>query len=295
MANSKVFLVFALVFLCPAVYVQRVSSVGQAYYWITLTPTSSGLVYDGRNGWLHPVAESNVSVSYQVQWGWGDKNGQKVVNASVYLEIREDNGTMIENHVCYVNDTGYISFYHKSQGPETLHFVPTKVVDQEGIEYNSTLLHQPNTAFDEYWLYGLNPSPITVYWDSLNIASINAGTNDLGTATVVVQVQYLIIPEDSQLYPKNINTATVTVNGLNATVYQDGFYTVTLTTWYPTVDLTVEASFEGWPKTTKTYSTAQIANRTLYFQIAAAILVTLGILAAVYAISRRRKHKERAK
>lgn len=295
MQNLKVFLVLALVFLCVVVCVQRVDSVGQTYYWIILTPTTSGLVYDGSNGWLHPVAGSNVSVSYQVVWGWGVKSGQKVVNASVYLGVREDNGTTIENHVYYVNETGYISFYHSSHGPETLHFVPTKVVDQEGIEYNSTLLHQPNTAFDEYWLYGLNPSPLTVYWDSLNIASINAGTYDLGTATVVVQVQYLMIPDDSQVYPKNINTATVSVNGLNSTFYQDGFYTIKLSTWFPTVDLTVEVSLEGWPKTTKTYSTAQIANRTLYFQIAAGILLTLGILAAVYAISRRRKRRERAK
>jgi len=260
-----------------------------------LTPTTSGLVYDGSNGWLHPAAGSNVSVSYQVQWGWGGNKGQKVVNASVYLEVREDNGTTIENHVYYVNDTGYISFCYSSHGPATLHFVPTKVVDQEGVEYNSTLLHTSNSTSDKYWLCGLNPSPLTVYWDSLNITSINAGTYDLGTATVVVQVQYLMIPEDSQVYPKNVNAATVTINGLNATFYQDGFYTIKLSTWFPTVDLTIEAPLEGWPKTTKTYSTAQIANRALYFQIAAGVLLTLGILAAVYAILRRRKHGERVK
>lgn len=263
-----------------------------------MTPTSSGLVYDGQNGWLHPVAGSNVSVSYQAHWGWGVNNGHTVVNASVFVEIRMDNGTTIEDNVYYVNGSGYISFYYASSGPEILHFVPTKVIDQEGIEYNSTLLHAPSSAVDEYWLYGLNPSPLTVYYDSVNLASIDAETNDLGTAKVNVHVQYLMVPVDSQVYSKDINGAIVTVNGINATPYEGGvggFYTVSLSNWSPNLDLTVVASFEGWPTVTKTYSAAQVANRTFYFQIIAGVLVTLGILVAVYAILRRRKSGDRTK
>jgi hypothetical protein len=84
----------------------------------------------------------------------------------------------------------------------------------------------------------------------------------------------------------------VTINGVNATPYEGGvggFYTVSLSNWSPNLDLTVEASLEGWPTATKTYSTPQVANRTLYIQITAVILIMVGILAAVYAILWKRK------
>jgi hypothetical protein len=293
--NLKVPVVLLIIFLSATLCVQKVSSITPTYYMIMMTPIGSGVVFDGNNGFLHPVAGSNVSISYQLQWGYGASNGQKVVNASVYLDVREDNGSKIDSRTLQVDDNGAFSFVYSSQNPQILHFVTTKVVDSEGLEYNSTLLHASNGSIFDYNLYGLHPPPLTVYWDSLNIASINAETYDLGAAKVIVRVQYMMIPDDSQVYSKDINEAIVTVNGVNATPYEGGvggFYTVSLSTWSPNLDLTVQASLEGWPTATKTYSTAQVANRTLYFQIGAAVLITVGLLVAVYAIIRRRKLKK---
>jgi hypothetical protein len=196
--NLKVPVVLLLVFLFASVYVQKVNSITPTYFMIMMTPTGSGLVYfeeayHAGDGFLHSAAGSNVSISYQLQWGFGANGGQKVVNASVYLDVREDNGSNIENKTLQVDDTGAFSFNYSSQNPSILHFIPTKVVDHEGVEYSPTIIHTANGSISDYNLHGLQSSRLTVYWDSLNIADINVETRDLGSAHVTAHVQYLMI------------------------------------------------------------------------------------------------------
>lgn len=215
------------------------------YYWVTVSPTAPGFIVHSPVGW-------NWTISFQATWTYGGNSGQVIENATVSIEVRTTSDTVVETLVPKTNVTGSVSFYYSSSNPDILTFMPTKLITEEGVEWNQSLLE------DAPPIYGFQSKPITIYWDSFGISLISTDVTNLGVIRVSMNVTYLMIPEGGltiprlsnqsqyDYIPKYVHGADVEINGVRAEESSiSGLYTAETFTWLPTAYVLVEVSQEG--------------------------------------------------
>jgi hypothetical protein len=262
-STSKILIVYLLVFSVFPIFVETARAQIN-YYWVTVNPTAPGLI-------AHSSVGYNWTVSFQATWTYGSNSGQVIENATVFIEVRTTSDTVVETLVPKTNTTGSILFYYSSQTPGILAFAPIKLVTEDGVEWNQSLLE------DMPPIYGFQSKPITIYWDSFDISLISTDVTSLGVIRVSVNVTYLMIPEGGlttprlsnqsqyDYIPKYVHGADVEINGVRAEESSTpGLYTAETFTWLPTAYVLVEVSQEGWPQTHKAFSFAQSTNETIW-------------------------------
>jgi len=266
-----------LVSVFPVFFETARAQTGLSYYWVTVNPIAPGFV-------VHSPADWNWTISFQATWTYGNNSGQVIENATVSIEVRKTDNTVIQTLLPKTNVTGFISFYYSSITPNVLTFAPTKLVTEDGVEYNSSLLED-----GENYLYGFQSKPITIYWDTFNTSLISTDTNSLGVITVSVNITYLMIPQegltvpllsnqsDYDHIPKYVHGANVTINGVKAEESSvPGAYIAETSTLFPTAYILVRVSQEGWPQTLKAFSVTHNTN-----EITWALATILGFICVV--------------
>ncbi|MCW4034107.1 MAG: hypothetical protein NWF03_01945, partial [Candidatus Bathyarchaeota archaeon] len=219
---------------------------------------------------LYTTVGTNWTFCYDAQYSYGENSGEFIENATVSFQVNNTLNEVVDTVL--VNTTsGSFSFNYSSSTAQVLTFTPTRLVTEQGTEYNCSLVDAQNS------LYGLNSSSVEVWWDTFHVDLVNSNTETTWETLVSVNVTYLLLPEqgltlpDGASYsgqtflPKTADTATVTVNGVAAQkTGVNGVYTATVPTWLPTAYIHVAVSQQGWQTTRTGFSFEHTANAPIW-------------------------------
>jgi hypothetical protein len=253
-----------LIVTASPISVQAANGETASNYWVTVNPTTpSSPMYA-------PVGQ-NWTVSFEALWNYGVDSGQAIRNATVTVKVTTATD-MVVNTLQLNTTAGVFSLNYSSSTADILTFAPTKLVTQEGVEYNSTLLQNEGNN-----TYGFQSKSVTVWWDTFRVSFVNSNTSAQGITAVSVNVTYLLIPEEGltlpqwatysnqTFLPKIVHGATVTVNGVKAEEsLTAGIYAANVSTLFPTAYIHVGVSQEGWVTTHTGFSFAHNANQPIW-------------------------------
>lgn len=231
-------------------------------YYVTVNPTPP-------NSQMYTPVGSNWNASFQAIWSYGDNSGQPISNATVTMQVSGSKSGSIT--ALNLNTTqGLFSFNYSSSIAEIITFKPTKLVTQNGTAYKPNLLDAGNN------LFGFQSESLVVWWDTFHVSLVSYNTKTQGAATVLVNVTYLLLPEDGltlpavatyshqTFLPKNVHNATVTINGVKAQEISAGIFKATVPIWLPTAYIHVAVSQEEWITTHTGFSFSHNANEPLW-------------------------------
>ncbi len=242
---AQIVLVTLLIFvsLLP-LFIEKASAQTTSNYWVTVNPTTDSQMYT--------TVGRNWTLSFQALWSYGNNAGQPISNATVTMQVSGSKSGTI--NVFQLNTTsGLFSFNYSSSTADILTFTPTKLVTQDGTEYNSTLLNtNGNQAF------GFQSKSVAVWWDTFNVSLISSNTKTSEVISVNVNITYLLIPQEGlslpakdtfsnqTFLPKIVHDANVTINNVKAEETSiAGIYTANVSTVFPTAYVIVAVSQNG--------------------------------------------------
>jgi len=262
----------------------RVVGAETNFYWVTVNPAVPVSI-------IHLPVGQNFRFSFQAVWTYGGNSGQAIENATVPIEVKTANNTLIETLTLKTNATGFILFNYSSQTPIILTFTPTKLITEDGVEWNQSLIGDA---------YGFHSESMTIYWDSFNVSLISVETNSLGIIRVVANITYFMIPEEGltilnnsqhEYIPKQVHGANVKINGIEAEeLSTQGVYTAETSTMLPTAYILVEVSHEEW-RQNKAFVFNHNANE-FFWALATILGLTCAALILAYRFILSRKTKE---
>ena len=279
---ARIVLVTLLLFvsLLPF-FIEKASGQTTANYWVTVNPTTDSQMYT--------TVGRNWTLSFQALWSYGNSAGQPISNATITMQVSGlKSGTIT---TLQLNTTsGLFSFNYSSSTADILTFKPIKLVTQDGIEYNSTLLKiNGNQA------YGFQSKSVTVWYDTFNVSLISSNTKTSEAITVNVNITYLLIPQEGltlpakdtfsnqTFLPKIVHGANVTINGVKAEETSvAGIYTANVSTVFPTAYIIVAVSQNGWTTTYTAFSFTHDANAAIWEQASLIGLIFIAVLLALY-------------
>jgi hypothetical protein len=272
-----------LLVLVFAVFVETANAQAAADSRVTVSPATPSSV-------LHSSVGKNCSIPFQATWTYGDSSGQTVENANVTVEVQTGHGDSVENITQTTNATGHATFNYSSSVPVILTFTPTKLVAQDGAEWNDSLLENGDVR-----LYGFQSESVTVYYDTFDVALVSTNTETLGLTEVSVNVTYLLVPEEGLTLPPSANSSqekgiskiahgvNVTINGVQAEETDvNGVYAASFSTWLPTAYVIVEVSREEWKSTHEGFSFAHDANGAIWTPAIVLCLVCAAVLLGLH-------------
>ncbi|MCW4018304.1 MAG: hypothetical protein NWF00_06460 [Candidatus Bathyarchaeota archaeon] len=247
--------------------------------WVAVSPTMPDSPF-------YTHVDSKWTFLFKAEWSYGDNTGQAIENAIVTIQVANSKNETIDSLKINTNN-GFFSFNYSSPTAEVLTFTPVKLVTEEGVEWNTTVVDK------DTGLSGLQTESVVVWWDTFNVALVNFATDDLGTTWVSVNVTYLLLPEEgltlpeSATYsnqtflPKKVHNENVTINGVPAKETSTaGIYSANVSNLFSPAYVHVEASQENWTKTHTGFSLAHNANRVAWLL---GVLVGFAILGGVVA------------
>ncbi len=252
-------------------------------YWVTVNPTTAYSL-------MYTTVGRNWTISFEALWTYGNEAEQPISNATVTIQVTSLNGTVIDN-LQQNTTTGVFSFDYSLPVADILTFNATKLVTQDGVEWNSTFLDERIN------LYGFQSKAVVVWWDTFHVALASYDTSTLGATTASMNVTYLLVPEagltlpewatysNQTFLPKIAQSTTVTINGVKAQeTAVAGIYTANVSTWSPTVYILVGVSQEGWTTTYTGFSLEHNSNQPIWEYatiIGIGVVLTAGLLKVV--------------
>jgi hypothetical protein len=279
--SFRVFLVIVLVLssFLVAFFSGTANAQTLSKYYVTIQPNIP-------HSQIYTTIGSNWTISFKAQWSYGEDTGKTIENGTLSVEVKDHRQMVIVELPVNATD-GLFSFNYSSAIADILTFTPTKLITEDGKEWSEELI--------ENNLTGLQGEPITVWWDTFQTWLIDYSTDETGAAMVVVNVTYLLIPENGltlpewatyshqTFLPKTIHNANVTINGIKAQeTSSPGIFETQLPIWLPTAYVLVEVTQEGWKTTRTAFSFPHHAN--LPFWQYATILGSILIMATIATI-----------
>ncbi len=284
--NSAVRVTLASVLLLVlvfAVFVETANAQAASDSWVTVSPATPSFV-------LHSSVGQNCSIPFQATWTYGNKSGQVVENANVTVEVKTGHGDSVENITQTTNATGYATVNYSFSVPVILTFTPTKLVTQDGAEWNGSLLEKGNID-----LHGFQSEAVTVYYDTFDAAVVGTNTETLGLTEVSVNVTYMLVPEEGLTLPQYSNSSQqkfiskiahsvkVTINGVQAEETTiDGIYAASFSTWLPTAYVIVKVSQEEWMPAEEGFSFVHDTNGAIWTPAIVLCLACAVVLLGLY-------------
>jgi hypothetical protein len=243
----------------------NVSAEVTSNYWITVNRA------DGLNSSLYTKVGSNWTLMFEVQWSNGVVFGDLVPNGTVTVQVVSELKGKTVDTFTQNTTSGVFLFNYSSPTADKLTFTATKVVTEDGTQYNSTLLQRGQSI-----AYGLKSDSITVWWDTFHVALASSNTDTLARTALSVNVTYLLIPEEGlalplgaafsnqTFLPKIARSAEVSINGVGAVETAPGIYTANVSTWLPTAYALVSVSKQYWTTTQTGLSLAHNVNEVIW-------------------------------
>jgi hypothetical protein len=224
-----------------------------------------------------------VKFSFQAVWSYGDNGGQAIENAIMAVEVKTADGAVTDMKVENTTSECVAYFNYSSSKPQILTFTPIILITSDETELNSSRIKN-----DETTLYGLQSEPLTLYWDTFDVALVSSSTETLEAVQLSVNVTYLLVPEEGvtiywsnnsqEFFPKIAHDVNVTVNGVQAEeTAVAGIYNTNVPMLMPEAYVLVEVWQEGWATAHKAFSFPHNANVTRWEPLAV-------IFACVYAV-----------
>jgi hypothetical protein len=248
------------------------------------------------NSTIYLNVGQNCDISFEALWTYGDTTGQAIEYANVTVEVKTAEGAVTDMMLANTTAAGFADFNYSSSTPQILTFTPTSLVTPDGKELNASLLQDGETA-----LYGLQSEPVTVYWDTFDVALVSTNTKTLEAIQVSVNVTYLLVPEEGltiqspdnsqqEFFPKIAHGVNITINGVTAEETSvPGVYNANVSTWMPTAYVIMKVSQEGWATAHKAFSFTHNANMTVWKPLAMIFaLAYVSALSAVLFVSSRK-------
>jgi hypothetical protein len=262
-------------------FANTASAQTQTNYYVTVKPEVLP------NALIYTSVDRNVTLSFVALWSYGPSDGQNIANATATIQV-SDSKDRVADTLKVNTTTGVFSFNYTSASAQVLAFTPTKLVTQDGQEWNSSLVDSANNA------YGFTANWAQVWWDTFHVTLVNSDTGKLGNVAVSVNVTYLLLPEEGLQVsvvhvPKSVHNANVTINGVAAQETQtSGIYSADTSTFLPTAYVIVEVSQEGWTTTHTAFSLTQNANEPIwiYALIAGSVF---GVAVLFFRFAKKRK------
>ena len=260
--SKAIFIILLSLSLVLPVLIETSVAQAPSNYYVGVSPLPS-------NSSFYTPMGSTWNVSFQALWSYGVDSGQLISNATVAIQVSgSKSGTITTLNL---NTTeGLFSFNYSSSIAEIITFKPAKLVTQNGTEYKPSLLEIGNT------LFGLQSESLVVWWDSFHVSLASYDVKNQGTATVTVNVTYLLLPEDGltlpatatyshqTFLPKVVHNATITIDGVTAEEISTGLFKAKVPIWLPTAYVHVGVSQEGWITTHTGFSFAHNANEPIW-------------------------------
>ncbi len=259
--------------------INGVAAQDEANYYVTVKPL---IPIDSL---LYTTVGQNWTVSFEALWSYGDNSGKPIKNATATLEVSNSKGKHVDT-LSFNTTEGVFAFNYTSLTADKLTLTPTKLVTEEGKEWNPDLMETENS------LYGLYSTPLVVWYDTFHVDIANVDTSVQGYAAVTVNVTYFLLSEEGlnlpawatysnqTFLPKTVQDATVTINGVKAQESQEpGVYFANVPIWLPTTYVHVAVSQEGWVTTRSGFSFAHQTNEPIWlYAVALGSLFSIGAL-----------------
>lgn len=260
--KSLSWIFFICIFLVLPIFINNASAQAQPNYYVTVKPV---IIPDALT---YTSVGRNVTLSFQALWSYGSNDGQNIQNATAIIQVSNPNDKVIDT-LSVNTASGIFSFNYSSASADILAFTPTKLVTQDGQEWNSSIVDLANNV------YGFTSHWAQVWWDTFHVSLVSRDTSSLGNVAISVNVTYLLLPEEglqvgSVHVPKIVHGANVTINGVKAEESQTpGIYSASSSIWLPTTYVIVEVAQEGWVTTHTGFSFAHNANETIWTYVIA--------------------------
>lgn len=251
----------------------------QSNYYVTVKPTTS-------DSPLYTTVGRNWTVTFEALWTYGSDNGTLIQNATVLIEVSNNQSKVIDRLEVKSDSVGVISFNYFSPTANILKFTPVKLTSQDGKEWSKDIVDSVNNV------YGLQSESVIVWWDTFHTSLVSSDTSELGYATVTIKVTYLLLPEEGltlpewstysnqTFLPKHVQNASVIVNGVKAQESQEpGVYSASIPIWLPTTYVHVAVSQEGWVTVNRGFSFSHQENQTIWiYAVAFGSVFAVGLL-----------------
>ncbi len=242
---------------------------------VTITPTTKASA---------PYYQSvgiNCTLSFDAVWSSGDSNGNPIQNATATIEVKNQEGKVVEN-LKLNTGRGTFTFNYTTSTVDILTFTPTSLTTQVGETYTVGA--------------GLQSSPVVVLFDTFKVELLSCDTSTLGKTVTTVKVTYLLLNDtdlsyDNLVISKKLTEMTVTINGVQATETQPSIFTAEGSLINPTAYINVQVSQEGWTKTVNAFSQAHTANERVWVYAAGAISAfALAAVGLHFVLARKASH-----
>ncbi len=241
------------IILVPPVFVSNVCSQASPSYYVTVEPDFL------QNAVQYWSIGRIVALSFKALWTYGPNSEQGIQNATATINVTDQNDKAVDT-LCTNTANGTFSFNYTSKSPEILAFTPTKLVTQNGQEWNSSLIDSAHNV------YGFTYHWMQVWWDTFQASMVNQQVDSSGNVAVSVKITHLLLPESGLmvgpvLVPKIVQGENVTINGIKAEESQTpGIYSANNSAWLNQNSFVVEVSQDYWTTTSTNLSFVANAN-----------------------------------
>lgn len=260
-------------------FVSCASAQPQSRYYVTVKPTTPDSA-------LYTAVGRNWTLTFETSWTFGSDRGKPLENATVQIEVSNNQSKVVDELEVKSDSYGTISFNYSSQAADILEFKPVKLTSQDGREWSQDLVDPVENV------YGLQSKSTVVWWDTFAVSLVSYDTSVLGHASVTIKVTYLLLPDEGltlpnwatysnqTFLPKYVENASVTVNGISAQESQErGVYFASIPIWLPTTYVNVAVSQQGWITTYSGFSFPHQENQTIWlYAVAFGSVLAVGVL-----------------
>ena len=167
---------------------------------VTITPTTQA------SAAYYQSVGINWTLSFDAVWSSGDNNGNPIQNATATIEVKNQEGEVIET-LKFNTGMGTFTFNYTTSTADILTFTPTSLTTQAGETYTADA--------------GLQSSSVVVLYDTFKVELLSCDTNTLGKTVTTIKVTYLLLNDtdlsyDNLVISKKLDEMTVTINGVQA-------------------------------------------------------------------------------
>lgn len=272
---AVVFVLLILSNLAPTVPAQE-----QPSYYVTVKPISADLPQYMSIG-------RTVNVPFEAQWTYGPNQNRLIENATATITVTNQKGELVGT-ITANTTTGVFVVKYTQGKPNILSFNATKLITQDGQEWNSDLVDSAN------YTYGLNSSHARVYWDTFDVSMVSYNTDSLENIDATINVTRLLLPQEGLTTTDNVHISKiatdviVTINGVLAQKIEPGIYSASSSTWFSTAYVNVKVSSVNWTTTATGFSFAHNANQPSWtYGVGFGIICMSAVLVLGFLISKK--------
>ena len=235
------------------IFVPIVSTQEQPIYYGTINPISAELPQYTSIG-------STVNVPFEAHWTHGPNHSKFIENATATIAVTNQKGELVDTIIANTTTGVFVINYTQSK-PNILSFNATKLVTQDGQEWNAEPIDSTNYA------YGLTSSDARVYWDTFHVSMVSCNTDSLGKIDAKVNVTRLLLPQEGLTVRGDVHVSkiamgvTVTINGVLTKEIEPGIYSANSSTWLSTAYVLVKVSSVNWTTTSTGFNFIHNANQ----------------------------------